>query len=241
MSFEPLKSVIGTLEQQPSWQTRRQFYQVVQYWPKAVGHLVARQTRPVSIQRQVLYVSVSTAAWAQTLTFERQHILAQLNGRLSCPLSDLKFSAAQWRQSPAPGRRQPDSEWLRQHPSYVRPTAPAQTEATKAEAAKAEPSPTTPSRSKPLSRTPAPRPQTSESPSLQPSSLQSPSLQSPSSEPLTKTQQAFEKWSQQIRASHAHQVLCPDCHCHCPKGEIARWQKCALCAAKQWPIRQPFG
>ncbi|MEO1590291.1 MAG: DUF721 domain-containing protein [Cyanobacteria bacterium J06632_22] len=203
MTFEPLKSLIGSLEQQPHWQTRRQFYQVVQYWPKAVGHLVARQTRPMSIQRQVLYVSVSTAAWAQTLTFERRRILTQLNGWLTCPLSDLKFSAAQWQQQPGP-RRRPDSELLRQHPSYVQPSADPD-------------------------RTP------------EPSISESRASTQPASTQPASAQQAFANWSERVRASHTQQVLCPNCSCHCPAGELERWKMCALCATKQWQIRQPLG
>jgi len=199
MPFEPLKSLIGSLEQQPHWQTRRQFYQVLEYWPKAVGHLVARQTRPVSIQRQVLYVSVSTAAWAQTLTFERRRILTQLNDRLACPLSDLKFSAAQWRQSPEPRQRQADSELIRQHPSYVTPKTGSEQLSTPLPDASGE------------------------------------------SDNTNGAQQAFARWSQQIRTSHVHQSLCPTCQCHCPPGELKRWQMCALCAVKQWQIRDPLG
>ncbi|MEM6350060.1 MAG: DciA family protein [Cyanobacteria bacterium P01_D01_bin.14] len=124
MSFENLNALIGGLENQPSWQTRRQFRQVVEYWPKAVGHLVARQSRPVSIQRQVLYVSVATAAWAQNLMFERQRILGKLNARLTCPLSGLRFSAAQWTvDGTKPTRPAPaTSELIKQHPSYVEPS-----------------------------------------------------------------------------------------------------------------------
>ncbi len=205
MSIEPLQKLIGNLERQPHWQTRRQLYQIVQYWPKAVGHLVARQTRPVSIQRQILYVNVSTAAWAQTLTFERQRILTQLNERLTCPLSDIKFSAAQWAQS-RPRRPSPTSELLRQHPSYV-PTP-------KGNAAQNA----VPKHTRQVPHSATPRQQ-------QPHDAQS----------------AFASWASTVRSSHQHQVLCPECQCHCPSGELTRWQMCALCAAKQWQIRQPFG
>lgn len=118
MSLEGLNGLIQGLEGQASWQTRRQFRQVISYWPKAVGYVVARQTRPTSIQRQVLYVAASTAAWSQTLSFERPRILKKLNGYLQPPLKDIRFSAAQW-SNKKPQITPTDSDYFVQHPSYI--------------------------------------------------------------------------------------------------------------------------
>jgi predicted nucleic acid-binding Zn ribbon protein len=60
--------------------------------------MVATHTRPVSIQRQILWVTTSSAVWAQELAFGRQQILEKLNARLPKPLLDIRFSSAQWQQ-----------------------------------------------------------------------------------------------------------------------------------------------
>ncbi|MEO0540965.1 MAG: DUF721 domain-containing protein [Cyanobacteria bacterium P01_A01_bin.105] len=220
MAIEPLKSLMGTLQQQPHWQTRRQFYQVVQHWPKAVGHLVARQSRPVSIQRQILYVSVSTAAWAQTLTFERQRILPKLNHWLACPLNDVRFSAAHWTTSAEPRRPTVDNELLRQHPSYVAPEHRA---------------PESGALENPASDL-APGLATEDG---RPS--ENATAGSEDSLPAGGAQQAFAQWSQRIQTSQQHQHLCPECQCYCPPGELKRWQMCALCIVKQWKDNYPLG
>lgn len=44
---------------------------------------------------------------------------------------------------------------------------------------------------------------------------------------------AFQWWTEYHRRWACQQPLCPDCRCHCPMGELQRWQKCSICAAKQ--------
>jgi predicted nucleic acid-binding Zn ribbon protein len=118
MALEDLKGVIQGLESQPSWQSRRQFRLVNDHWAKAVGHIVARQAKPTSIQRQVLYVSVTNGTWAQTLSLERLRILANLNQYLNVALKDIRFSAAQWANSPASSPSL-DTSILSEHPSFI--------------------------------------------------------------------------------------------------------------------------
>ncbi|MEM1240745.1 MAG: DUF721 domain-containing protein [Cyanobacteria bacterium P01_H01_bin.26] len=126
MGFSGLRSLITNIEAHPEWQARRQFQQVVEHWPKAVGYAVARHTKPASIQRHVLQVTVANASWAQTLTLERRRILHKLNRQLAIPLNDIRFSSAQWHTKPL-RKQQPASDWLKAHPSYIGETvAPKQ-------------------------------------------------------------------------------------------------------------------
>ncbi|MEM8502567.1 MAG: DUF721 domain-containing protein [Cyanobacteria bacterium P01_D01_bin.1] len=96
MGLEGLNKLIKGLEDQDSWQSQRQFRLVLQYWPKAVGFAVARQTRPTSIHRSELYVAAATPVWAQTLTYERFKILQKLNRYQPSPIKNIRFSAALW-------------------------------------------------------------------------------------------------------------------------------------------------
>ena len=182
MGFSGLRSLITDIEARPSWQARQQFGQVTEYWPKAVGHLVARQTKPVSIQRHVLYVSVANASWAQTLTLERRRILHKLNHLVKIPLEDIRFSSGQWHTKPI-RRAQPASDWIKAHPSYVG------------------------------------------TPTAETSSEQLP----------TKTpEDAYTQWVAIKKKQQQSQELCPECHCPCPPGEIARWTMCSICIVKTW-------
>lgn len=120
MALEGLNGLIKGLENQDSWQAQRQFRLVVQHWPKSVGFAVARQTRPVSIQRSTLYVATATAAWAQTLAYERLNILRKLNRHQRHPIKNIRFSTAQWAQIQR-GQQGSSSSSQKdeQHPSYV--------------------------------------------------------------------------------------------------------------------------
>ena len=116
MGLDGLGNLIKGLESQDSWQAQRQFRQVLQQWPKAVGFAVARHTRPLSLHQGTLYVATSTAAWAQTLFYERLNILRKLNRRQPHPLKNIRFSTAQWAQTiPA----QTPTAAMSQHPSYL--------------------------------------------------------------------------------------------------------------------------
>ena len=59
-----------------------------------------------------------------------------------------------------------------------------------------------------------------------------PSLTQDDGEPHTPIE-AFERWAIAIRGMQEAQAQCPQCCCRCPQGEIDRWARCALCAAKQ--------
>lgn len=51
-------------------------------------------------------------------------------------------------------------------------------------------------------------------------------------EPPTPAE-AFSRWAATMQELQRAQASCPQCQCHCPKGELERWSVCALCAAKR--------
>ncbi len=127
MTFQRLQRVLGSSPQyRPSEETQLQ--QVLRHWSDVVGSAVAAQTRPVTVQREVLKVAAANAGWAQNLVFERRQILGKLNALLTRPLSDIRFSTTHWH---SPDNRQALDEmersrlWL-EHPSRVddRPIPP---------------------------------------------------------------------------------------------------------------------
>jgi predicted nucleic acid-binding Zn ribbon protein len=50
--------------------------------------------------------------------------------------------------------------------------------------------------------------------------------------------EAFQDWASRRQREAQHQPQCPDCHCPCPMGELKRWSRCSLCAAKAWQSQQ---
>ncbi|BAY27913.1 hypothetical protein NIES2100_77400 [Calothrix sp. NIES-2100] len=117
MSFESVNDILGVLEKQAKWQ-EQPFQRLLQIWPEVVGVAVGAHTRPLSIQRDVLRVATSSAAWAQNLTFKRQTLIVKLNEKLPTSLVDIRFSTAGWQSSPEEKKSQP-TVLPSEHPSYV--------------------------------------------------------------------------------------------------------------------------
>jgi predicted nucleic acid-binding Zn ribbon protein len=122
MSLKPIGNVLGSVSHQYRRKHHRQIQQVQEHWAESVGTVVAAQTHPLSVYRGVLKVATSSSAWAQNLTFERQRILAKLNTHLSEPLTDIRFSTANWQNSPSHQQilgSEEQAEIWQNHPSLV--------------------------------------------------------------------------------------------------------------------------
>jgi predicted nucleic acid-binding Zn ribbon protein len=117
MSLKPINDILGVLEQQAKWR-EDPFQLLLQCWAEVVGTAAAKHSCPLSMQRDVLRVATSSAAWAQNLTFSRQTLLVKLNAKLSMSLADIRFSTAGWQKSPERSQPQPSFS-PREHPSYL--------------------------------------------------------------------------------------------------------------------------
>ncbi|MGB5974836.1 MAG: DUF721 domain-containing protein [Nodosilinea sp.] len=45
-------------------------------------------------------------------------------------------------------------------------------------------------------------------------------------------QESFQRWADMTQRLAAQQPLCPQCRCHCPRGELNRWGRCSICAVQ---------
>lgn len=108
------------IEQQKAWRSQQVFRQITSRWAELVGDAVALQTRPTSLQNQVLQVAVANASWAQNLMFERRRLMQKINTELSLSLRDIRFSTAQWNSSTGTNTPMNDSlKVWQQHPSRM--------------------------------------------------------------------------------------------------------------------------
>lgn len=119
MVLKPLNQVLGSIDQQDSWRSQRQFRQLIACWFQVVGPAVAAHTRPIAIQRRVLQVATSSSAWSQNLAFERHRILEKLNAQLASNLIDIRFSTAQWHQGASQDQSSDRSSIWQEHPSRI--------------------------------------------------------------------------------------------------------------------------
>lgn len=98
MHFDSVDQILAQLERQPGWEKFREYRQLLKCWDKTVNQKIAQHTRPLYINRQVLYIATSSAARAQELSFQRYALLKRLNKQLAFDLKDLRFSSSQWQQ-----------------------------------------------------------------------------------------------------------------------------------------------
>ncbi|KAB8335086.1 DUF721 domain-containing protein [Scytonema tolypothrichoides VB-61278] len=117
MSLKSINDILEVLAAQPEWQ-EPPFQRLLACWTQVVGSVIVAHTKPLSLQRDVLRVATSSAAWAQNLTFERQRLILKLNQKLSIGLKDIHFSTAGW-QRPQNIAKEQQTILLSEHPSYV--------------------------------------------------------------------------------------------------------------------------
>ena len=248
VSFSSLESLVGTLEHRPQWRSHQKFQQILDCWPQIVGDVVAVQTRPMSIQRNVLSVSTSTPVWSQNLAFQRQHILKKLGTYVpDHQLKDIRFSPAKWldiRKSSNKNmsvkrslkryhfdQSEARSLWS-YHPCKLTesPRLASNNGATTSRRVKAQgtgrgnrrlPSPTSTSHSKPLQRETV---HTSHTAKI-----------SPPEPALSPTPvQTFHDWAAKIQKRSQRLPKWPRCHSPTPIGELKRWSVCSLCVSQDW-------
>jgi predicted nucleic acid-binding Zn ribbon protein len=117
MSFQSIPEILERLQIEALYQ-QQPLQRLLDCWPEVVGKVIATHTQPISIERDVLWVATSGAAWAQNLTFERQRLLKKLNKILPTPLVDIRFSTARWQPTKKKSSTQPKISSL-EHPSYL--------------------------------------------------------------------------------------------------------------------------
>jgi predicted nucleic acid-binding Zn ribbon protein len=97
--MKEIDKLLQTLIEQPAWENYRQFCIVVDCWQEIVGEKISKNTRLIGISREILWIATANSVWAQTLSMQRYVLLKKLNTQLNKPLTDLRFSSAQWHQN----------------------------------------------------------------------------------------------------------------------------------------------
>ena len=66
-------------------------FQALDNWPDIVGEKIAAVTEPVKLERQILMIQVTEAAWKTDLQFMKMEILKTIIEKTGLKLKDLKF------------------------------------------------------------------------------------------------------------------------------------------------------
>ncbi|YAI81497.1 MAG: DUF721 domain-containing protein [cyanobacterium endosymbiont of Rhopalodia sterrenbergii] len=101
MAFNSLNHLITALTKQPEWARYQRYYCLCQYWNEVIDSKIVSHTRPLYIQKNLLWVATSSSVWAQHLSLQRHLFLKKINARFpEEPLVDIRFSSAKWYDSP---------------------------------------------------------------------------------------------------------------------------------------------
>jgi predicted nucleic acid-binding Zn ribbon protein len=111
MSLGSIGQVVTDLTQAPAWETYRAWQEILDAWPAVLASLqmgersiaeLGQQIYPRSRQGDVLQVATANASLAHHCNWQRRSLLAILNGQLTQPLQDLRFSSGSWRAAAQP-------------------------------------------------------------------------------------------------------------------------------------------
>ena len=107
-SLNSLDRLLQAITQLPQWEEYRRYVEICDIWSTIVPEKAASHSKPLYVQRDLLWIATSSSGWAQQLSFQSYSLLKQLNHGLSAsPLQKLRFSPAQWQEHP--GHKQSSS------------------------------------------------------------------------------------------------------------------------------------
>lgn len=209
MHFNSVEQVLTQLETQPGWEKFRQYRQLLKCWDRVVNPQIAQHTRPLYINRQILYIATDSAARAQELSFQRYALLKRLNQQLTFQIQDLRFSSSQWHQKTYSLENQPPLFTISDPIGY----AERNRQSSASNQSKIKVDPIAPSESAHRHKT-------------------KPQIQNYVS-PQDKAKNAALRWLRSIEQRNDSAVFCPQCKAATSKEELTRWNLCHHCVAQQ--------
>lgn len=94
----------------PAFAKRLEEATAFDHWPKAVGNLIARKTKPIRVLHNTLWIEVQDPIWRAELLYRKKQILESLASVAPhYPIQDLQFVSrfSQKRASLPPSRHTP--------------------------------------------------------------------------------------------------------------------------------------
>jgi predicted nucleic acid-binding Zn ribbon protein len=87
-----VSDILTAILKDRGWNSIIRQNRVFDEWEGAVGSIIARNARPVRVDRGVILAVVSSPAWTQELTLKKETIIGRLNDRLGKPvITDIRF------------------------------------------------------------------------------------------------------------------------------------------------------
>lgn len=207
LHFDSVEQILTQLETQPGWEKFRAHRQLLKCWSQVVNQQTAQHTRPLYLNRQILYVATSSAARAQELVFQRYTLLKRLNQQqqlileIKDDIKDIRFSSSGWHQ-----------------PTYAQETQATLFTISDRQKTKIAPDPT-------VALKPANKGAKADNSLNNLSNALSPSEQA---------KKAAQRWLGDMEQKLATTLACPQCNSVISQAELTRWNLCHHCVAQKW-------
>jgi predicted nucleic acid-binding Zn ribbon protein len=87
-----LSDVLSAILKDRGWNRVVKQHRIFEEWDEAVGAMIAKNARPIRIDRGVIVAIVSSPVWNQELSLMKETIIGRLNERLGEPMIlDIRF------------------------------------------------------------------------------------------------------------------------------------------------------
>ncbi|MDJ0600900.1 MAG: DUF721 domain-containing protein [Crocosphaera sp.] len=111
MTLTSVDHLLQVITQRPQWDEYHRYVEICAIWSTIVPEKAVSHSKPLYVQRDMLWIATSSSVWAQQLSFQSHSLLKQLNHYLShSPLHKLRFSPAQWHSHQDPKQPLPVEE-----------------------------------------------------------------------------------------------------------------------------------
>jgi predicted nucleic acid-binding Zn ribbon protein len=111
MSLGSIGQIVTDITHEPAWEAYRAWQEILDVWPEVLERLVignqsvadlAQQIYPRTRRGDLLQVATANASLANHCNWQRRSLLVILNGKLTQPLQDLRFSSSRWQAAALP-------------------------------------------------------------------------------------------------------------------------------------------
>lgn len=87
-----ISNILPGLIKQKGWKVQLEQYEIFRRWNELVDEEIAGCSRPLKIERDILWLEVDNSAWLQQLQYQKHWLLEELNKFLTLSrLSDMRL------------------------------------------------------------------------------------------------------------------------------------------------------
>lgn len=89
--LKKINDVITECLDEPKLGSKLSENKAVLFWNEVVGKDIAKNTQPIAVRNNILFVSTDNPVWAHQLTIIKTSIIDNINEKLKTTIKDIRF------------------------------------------------------------------------------------------------------------------------------------------------------